>query len=114
MGFLESILLQLKHAGVLASRSGVDGGFRLIKKPEQISLGSIIRSLDGPLAPIPCVSQTAFRTCENCPYANEPQWPINAPMLDVRNAISGVLDHYTLLDFVGGTTRGSKLTKEPN
>ncbi|MEC9006421.1 MAG: Rrf2 family transcriptional regulator, partial [Nitrospirota bacterium] len=58
LGFLESILLQLKHAGVLASRSGVDGGFRLIRKPEQISLGSIIRALDGPLAPIPCVSQT--------------------------------------------------------
>jgi len=114
LGFLESILLQLKHAGFLASRSGVDGGFRLVRRPEQISLGSIIRVLDGPLAPIPCVSQTAFRTCENCPYANEPQCPIKAPMLDVRNAISGVLDHYTLLDFVGGTTRGSKLTKEPN
>ena len=50
LGFLETILLQLKHAGVLASRPGVDGGFRLIKKPEHISLGSIIRALDGPLA----------------------------------------------------------------
>lgn len=113
LGFLESILLQLKHAGVLASRSGVDGGFRLIKKPEQISLGSIIRSLDGPLAPIPCVSQTAFQTCEDCPYANEPECPIKAPMLDVRNAISGVLDHYTLRDFAGRTTRRAKLTKQP-
>ena len=113
LGFLESILLQLKHAGVLASRSGVDGGFRLIRKPEQISLGSIIRALDGPLAPIPCVSQTAFRTCEDCPYANEPQCPIKAPMLDVRNAISGVLDHYTLRDFVSRTTRGPKLPRQP-
>jgi len=100
LGFLESILLQLKHAGVLASRPGVDGGYRLIKKPEHISLGSIIRSLDGPLAPIPCVSQTAYQTCEDCPYAQAPQCPIKSPMLEVRNAIAGVLDHYTLRDFV--------------
>ncbi len=100
VGFLESILLQLKHAGVLGSRPGVDGGFRLIKKPEQISLGSIIRALDGPLAPIPCVSQTAYETCQDCPYAEAPQCPIKIPMLDVRNAIAGVLDHYTLKDFV--------------
>jgi len=99
LGFLESILLQLKHAGVLGSRPGVDGGFRLIKKPEQISLGSVIRALDGPLAPIPCVSQTAYQTCQDCPYADAPQCPIKIPMLDVRNAIAGVLDHYTLKDF---------------
>ena len=113
LGFLESILLQLKNSGVLASRPGVDGGFRLIKKPEHISLGSIIRALDGPLAPIPCVSQTAFQTCEDCPYANEPQCPIKIPMLDVRNAISGVLDHYTLRDFVEQTSRRPKLNKQP-
>lgn len=99
LGFLESILLQLKHAGVLGSRPGVDGGFRLIKKPEQISLGSVIRALDGPLAPIPCVSQTAYQTCQDCPYADAPQCPIKIPMLGVRNAIAGVLDHYTLKDF---------------
>ena len=113
LGFLESILLQLKNSGVLASRPGVDGGFRLIKKPEHISLGSIIRALDGPLAPIPCVSQTAFQTCEDCPYANEPQCPIKIPMLDVRNAISGALDHYTLRDFVEQTSRRPKLNKQP-
>ncbi|MDA0740129.1 MAG: Rrf2 family transcriptional regulator [Nitrospirae bacterium] len=116
LGFLESILLQLKHAGVLASRPGVDGGFRLIKKPEQISLGSIIRALDGPLAPIPCVSQTAYQTCEDCPYAQALQCPIKIPMLDVRNAIAGVLDHYTLKDFAqqmpGVSTVSKKLKKQ--
>jgi Rrf2 family protein len=99
LGFLESSVFELKHAGVLGSRPGVDGGFRLIKKPEQISLGSIIRALDGPLAPIPCVSKTAYQTCQDCPYAEAPQCPIKLPMLDVRNAIAGVLDHYTLKDF---------------
>ena len=111
LGFLESILLQLKHAGVLASRPGVDGGYRLIKKPEQISLSSIIRALDGPLAPIPCVSQTAFQKCEDCPYADAPDCPIKTPMLEVRNAIVGVLDRYTLRDFAKGKQAKSKLVK---
>jgi len=113
LGFLESILLQLKHAGVLASRPGVDGGFRLIKKPEQISLGSIIRALDGPLAPIPCVSQTAYQHCQDCPYADAPQCPIKVPMLEVRNAIAGVLDHYTLRDFARSTQSAPKAAKKP-
>ena len=112
IGFLESILLQLKNAGFLASRSGLDGGFWLIKKPEQISLGSVIRALDGPLAPIPCVSQTAFQTCEDCPYANEAQCPIKVPMLEVRNAISGVLDHWTLREFAGRMSCGSNVIKK--
>ncbi len=113
LGFLESILLQLKHAGVLASRPGVDGGFRLIKKPDQISLGSIIRALDGPLAPIPCVSQTAYQTCQDCPYADALQCPIKVPMLEVRNAIAGVLDHYSLQDFAQRTQGAPKTAKKP-
>ena len=113
LGFLESILLQLKHAGVLASRPGVDGGFRLIKKPEQISLGLIIRALDGPLAPIPCVSQTAYQTCQDCPYADAPQCPIKVPMLEVRNAIAGVLDHYSLQDFAQRIPGAPTTAKKP-
>jgi Rrf2 family cysteine metabolism transcriptional repressor len=113
LGFLEAILLQLKHAGVLASRPGVDGGFRLIKQPEHISLGSIIRALDGPLAPIPCVSQTAYQTCEDCPYANAPQCPIKIPMLEVRNAIAEVLDHYSLRDFARQTQGKTQVGMKP-
>lgn len=113
LGFLETILLHLKHAGVLASRPGVDGGFRLIKQPEHISLGSIIRALDGPLAPIPCVSQTAYQTCEDCPYANAPQCPIKIPMLEVRNAIAGVLDHYSLRDFARQTQDNTQVGMKP-
>jgi len=99
LGFLEGILLSLKHAGILASRPGVDGGYRLIKAPEEVSLGQIIRTLDGPLAPIPCVSQTAYQTCQDCPYAEDRHCPIQTIMLEVRNAISSILDHYTLRDF---------------
>ncbi|RMH09179.1 MAG: Rrf2 family transcriptional regulator [Nitrospirae bacterium] len=97
-GFLESILLTLKHAGILASRSGVDGGFRLIKKPEDITLGQVIRILDGPLAPIPCVSQLAYQTCDDCPYAQTTSCPVKNLMSEIRHAITEILDHYTLRD----------------
>ncbi len=99
VGFLEIILLELKRAGILGSRPGVQGGYRLIKHPDDVSLGQVIRILDGPLAPIACVSQTAYQTCRDCPYSEERQCPIQHVMLEVRNAIVNVLDRYTLSAF---------------
>ena len=98
-GFLEGILLTLKHAGIVASRRGIDGGFKLLKPPSSITLGQIIRILDGPLAPISCVSQIAYQKCDDCPYRMKEVCPIQSVMLEVRNAIAGVLDHYSLEDF---------------
>lgn len=103
--FLEQILLTLKNAGLLMSRRGVSGGYSLIKPPEQITLGQVIRLLDGPLAPIGCVSKTAYQKCSDCPYAEKPNCPIQSAMLSVRNAISDILDHYTLRDFALQTKR---------
>lgn len=100
--FLEQILLTLKNAGLLASKRGVNGGYSLIKSPDEITLGQVIRLLDGPLAPIGCVSKTAYRKCHDCPYAEKPSCPIQSVMLGVRNVISDILDHYTLRDFVKG------------
>jgi len=100
--FLEQILLSLKNAGLLASRRGVGGGYALIKPPEDITLGQVIRILDGPLAPIACVSKTAYQKCHDCPYADEKEphgCPIQGVMLNVRNAIADILDNYTLKDF---------------
>lgn len=99
VGFLETILLELKRAGILGSRPGVQGGYRLIKPPEDVSLGQVIRILDGPLAPISCVSQTAYQTCQDCPYSEARDCPIQDVMFDVRNAIADVLDGYTLRAF---------------
>ena len=99
VGFLETILLELKRAGILGSRPGVQGGYRLIKPPEDVSVGQVIRILDGPLAPIPCVSQTAYQTCQDCPYSEAQDCPIQSVMFDVRNAIANVLDGYTLRAF---------------
>ena len=99
VGFLESILLELKRAGILGSRPGVQGGYRLIKHPEDVSLGQVIRILDGPLAPIACVSRTAYQTCQDCPYSEDRKCPIQDVMFEVRNAIAHVLDRYTLRAF---------------
>lgn len=99
LGFLETILLSLKNAGLIGSRRGMNGGVFLIKPPQEVTLGQIIRILDGPLAPIACVSQTAYQKCEDCPHAETATCPIQGIMLEVRNAITSVLDHYSLKDF---------------
>ena len=97
--FLEQILLTLKRAGLLASRRGIKGGYTLIKSPGEITLGQVIRILDGPLAPISCVSKTAYQKCNDCPYAAKPYCPLQDAMGEVRNAIADILDNYTLDDF---------------
>lgn len=104
--FLEQILLTLKRAGLVASQRGLNGGYRLIRSPEQITLGYVIRLLDGPLAPIGCVSKTAYQKCNDCPYANKARCPVQQVMGAVRDAIAGILDHYTLTDFAAGTRKG--------
>ena len=93
--FLEQILLTLKNAGLLHSRMGVGGGYYLAKPANEISLGQIIRVLDGPLAPIGCVSQMAYETC-GCP--DEETCGLRLVMLDVRNSISNILDNTMLTD----------------
>jgi Rrf2 family protein len=93
--FLEQILLTLKNAGLLHSRMGVGGGYYLAKPAEEISLGQIVRVLDGPLAPIGCVSQMAYEPC-GCP--DERTCGLRLTMLDVRNAIADILDGTSLAD----------------
>lgn len=93
--FLEQILLSLKNAGLLNSKMGVGGGYYLAKQPSEISLGQIFRVLDGPLAPIRCVSQTAYEPC-GCP--DEQTCGLRLVMGDVRNAISDILDRTSLED----------------
>jgi Rrf2 family protein len=93
--FLEQILLTLKNAGLLRSRLGAGGGYYLARPAAEITLGQIVRILDGPLAPIRCVSQMAYERCV-CP--DETTCGLRLAMLDVRNAIAGILDHTTLAD----------------
>jgi len=93
--YLEQILLTLKNAGLLQSKSGIGGGYYLARPPDEIDLGQIVRVLDGPIAPIRCVSQMAYEPC-GCP--DERTCGLRLVMLDVRNAIANILDHTTLAD----------------
>lgn len=93
--FLEQILLTLKNAGLLRSRMGIGGGYYLAKPAGEITLGQIVRILDGPLAPIGCVSQMAYEPC-GCPDLES--CGLRLVMLDVRNAIADILDRTTLAE----------------
>ncbi len=106
--FLEQILMQLKAGGYLESRRGKHGGYLLALPPEKIFIGQVIRLIDGPLAPIACVSQTAYERC-TCP--DEEHCGLRMLMLDVRTAISGVLDKFTLADVVEVTLRKMRRDK---
>lgn len=100
--FLEQIMQEMKEGGVIASVRGKYGGYRLNKQPRDITIGSVVRLIDGPLAPISCVSQSAYEKC-TCP--DEAHCGLRMLMLDVRNAIAGILDRYTLADVVEITLR---------
>jgi len=93
--FLEQILLTLKNAGLLHSKMGVGGGYYLARAASEITLGQIFRVLDGPVAPIKCVSQMAYEPC-GCP--DEETCGLRMVMGDVRNAIADILDNTTLAD----------------
>jgi len=93
--FLEQILLTLKNAGLLHSKMGVGGGYYLARPASEINLGQIFRVLDGPVAPIKCVSQMAYEPC-GCP--DEQTCGLRMVMGDVRNAIADILDTTTLAD----------------
>ena len=88
--FLELILLGLKNQGILQSRKGKGGGYLLARDPADIYLGQIVRMFDGPLAPVPCASQTAYMACADCP--EEAVCGVHLAMKAVRDATAKVLD----------------------
>jgi len=94
--FLEAILLELKRHGLLQSKKGRGGGYVLGRRPADITVGQVIRVLEGPLALIPCVSQTAYMKCEEC--VDERTCGIRLAMKEVRDATARILDNTTLAD----------------
>jgi Rrf2 family protein len=94
--FLELILRELKQHGILESRKGRGGGYHLRRRPEDISLASVIRILDGPLAPVPCLSQTAYRRCDGC--ADERTCGIRLVLKELHQANLRILESTTLAD----------------
>ncbi|MGA0540479.1 RrF2 family transcriptional regulator [Neotabrizicola sp. VNH66] len=64
--FMEHILLEVRNAGIIASTRGRSGGYTLIKKPSSVSISELLRLIDGPIAPLPCLSRRAYQRCEDC------------------------------------------------
>ena len=106
--FLEQILTQLRQAGYVQTKRGKHGGYSLAKPAARIKIGAVIRLLDGPLAPIACVSQSAYERC-TCP--DEAHCGLRMLMLDVRNAIARILDRSTLEQIVEITLRKMRRDK---
>ena len=92
--FLEAILLELKNNGILHSKKGKGGGYSLAKRPEDIKISDIIRVSEGPLALLPCVSQRAYKKCEEC--HDEQTCGIRMLFKEVRAATSEILDNTSL------------------
>src|SRR5213595_21376 len=93
--FLEQILNDLKSAGLVQSKRGVAGGYRLAKAPNQIPLSSIVRHIEGALAPISCVSERFYEKC-SCP--DESRCPIRSVMKEIRDAVVRIADTVTVAD----------------
>ena len=93
--FLENILLQLKKAEILGSKKGKGGGYFLNQNPEQVSLATIIRLINGPIAMLPCVSLNFYQNCDNC---NEQHCGLHDILIEVRDASLAILEKKTLLD----------------
>ncbi len=86
--FLEHILLEVKRAGMIGSRRGREGGYMLIKDPHQISIGQILRQVDGPMAPLPCLSRRAYQRCADC---------VDEESCRIREVFGSVFANYLLL-----------------
>ena len=105
--FLELILLELRNQGVLRSRKGKGGGYLLARDPGAIYLGQIVRMFDGPLAPVPCASQTAYVPCSDC--RSEAVCGVHLAMKEVRDATARILDGTSLAQLLQQINNASLL-----
>jgi Rrf2 family protein len=96
--FLEQILLTLKGFGLVHSKKGKGGGYALAQPPRSIMLGPVVRMMEGPLAPLPCASETRYKKCDECPDAETCATRI--VMKEVRDAVAKVLDNTSLEEAV--------------
>jgi len=96
--FLDAILGELRNSGFVYSRKGPGGGYSLARAPSQIKIGHVIRSIDGPLAPIGCASRTAYQPCRDCKDVKA--CTVRLMMTQVRDAMSDVLDRVSIADMI--------------
>jgi Rrf2 family protein len=109
--FLEQILLALKSSGLVGSKKGKGGGYSLVRSPEKITVADVIRLMEGPLAPLPCASETRFRKCDEC--VDIETCGTRIVMRQVRDAIADILDSTTLADVIAKVDEARHPQGEP-
>jgi Rrf2 family cysteine metabolism transcriptional repressor len=105
--FLEQILNDLKSAGIVQSKRGVAGGYRLARKPEEITLAAVVRHVEGALAPVSCVSERFYEKC-SCP--DESRCAIRSVMKEIRQAVVAIAERVTVAELC---ERWRRLQHEP-
>ena len=108
--FLEQILNDLKSAGIVESKRGVAGGYRLGRAPEEISLAIVIRHIEGALAPVSCVSERFYEKC-SCP--DEARCAIRSVMKEARDAVVSIVERLTVADLCARARRLQELQSSP-
>ena len=94
--FLEQILLDLKHHGIVMSRRGKGGGYLLLRKASDVTFGEVLRLIDGPIAPLPCLSKIAYRRCDDC--VSEATCEVRNVFAHVVEATRAILDKTSIAD----------------
>ena len=107
--FLEQILLSLRHGGLLTSKRGVGGGYALLRSPAEITVGEVVRILDGPLAPVPCAVD---RPSEKCTCPDPRTCAVRLLMVEVRKDITAMLESRTIEDMLRLAPAGDALAFE--
>jgi Rrf2 family protein len=96
--FLQAILLELRNRGVVVSKKGRAGGYELSRPPEEVTVGAVIRMIEGPLAPLPCARESNYRRCDEC--KDELSCGTRLVMRRVRDSMAHILDSTTLADVI--------------
>jgi Rrf2 family protein len=96
--YLEQIMMRLRVAGVVRAERGVHGGYTLAGRPDHVTVGEVVRLMDGPLAPSPCARQSARVPCPAYRCPTEERCVLRSLWMEVRDAIAAVLDSTTFAD----------------
>lgn len=107
--FLEAILHDLKQSGFVTSKKGINGGYTLGKEPDKIMLADVIRTINGPIALVPCVSLNFYEACTICP--DESKCSLHQVMVDVRDATLAILESTSLMQLVDREKKFAKVRK---
>ena len=109
--FLEHILLEVRNAGIIASTRGRSGGYQLIKPPAEVSISELLRLIDGPIAPLPCLSRRAYQRCEDC--ADEETCRIRKVFADIFWSYLLLIESLTLADMLRSGAVAAQVMAEP-